>query len=666
MLRRRLTIKNLLFGSASKGHFSPKFRTDIQALRGFAVLIVLFYHAKIGPLSAGFLGVDVFFVISGYLITRLVKDSIERGDFRFADFYFRRAKRILPASYITFLFTALMAPFFLASSELHDLRSQMAGAVAFMSNIVLWRQSGYFEGVSTLKPLLHIWSLSIEEQYYFFLPALMVFVPRRYWKQVAVLLLASSLALCLYLVQWKADATFYLLPTRGWEIAFGSVGALIIVGVRLERLLKFAFWPALAVLLTLPVVKIAHFHPGPDALLICIATLVIILRKHPLLFRGPVMHGLDRIGNISYSLYLVHWPLFAFLNNSWLSKDTPPFTIRFGLLLLSLVLAWLMNRYIEEPFRRADFKLSRKVLAFTVATSFTLVLLPLGITQAVATTKDYAQIRRSNVGFNRDCNFATDFKALAQCRNSEQPEMLIWGDSFAMHLVPGILGTKDGAPPIIQATRSNCAALVGVAPTNYLLNENWAEGCIEFNDSVLKYLATADSVHTVVLSSPFTYFFKVNTDLLKKDRLSGSYQRVASSSAETIAGLKMTVDSVRALGKRIVVIAPPPTNGVDIGRCLERSENNLPIMGLDNNCQQISVDSWMKAREPVLAFLTALPEQADVDVISPSDYLCDSGICRTYIDDTFIYRDTEHFSNDGSVLLANKMGLVEKIRGLAR
>lgn len=647
-------------------HPPSKFRTDIQALRGFAVLIVLFYHAKIGPLKAGFLGVDVFFVISGFLITRLVKESIERGDFSFADFYFRRAKRILPASYVTFLCTALLAPFFLASSEFHDLRSQMAGAVAFMSNIVLWRQSGYFDGASTLKPLLHIWSLSIEEQYYFFLPALMVFIPRRYWKQVAILLLASSLALCLYFVQRKSSATFFLLPTRGWEIAFGSVGALIIVGDRLERLLKLAFWPALAVLLTLPMVKIAHFHPGPDALLICIATLVIILRKHPLLFQGPVLHGLDRVGNISYSLYLVHWPLFAFLNNSWLGKDAPPFTLRFGLLLLSLILALLMNRYIEEPFRRADFKLSRRVLACTVATSLILVMLPLGITQAVATSKDYAQIRRSNYGFNRDCSFAADFKSIAECRNSEQPEMLIWGDSFAMHLVPGILGTKDGAPSIIQATRSSCAALLGIAQTNEKNNQKWAVSCIDFNDSVMKYLATADSVQTVVLSSPFTQFFSEDSKLLKKDRITGSYHRLVSSKDEAISGMKKTVDSVRALGKRIVVVAPPPSNGIDIGRCLDRSENNLPIIGSDLNCRQISIDSWRKEREPVLEFLAALPEQAGVDVIYPSDYLCSSGNCITYIDDTFIYRDGGHLSYDGSVFLADKMGLVEKIRGLAR
>ena len=605
-------------------------------------------------------------MISGYLITTLVKDGIERGDFSFANFYFRRAKRILPAAYVTFLCTALLAPVFLASSEMNDLRAQMAGSVAFMSNIVLWRQSGYFEGEAALKPLLHVWSLSIEEQYYFLLPALLFFVPRRFWKRAAIVLLLASLTLCLYMVHWKPTATFFLLPTRGWEMALGSVGALILVGKRLECLLKFVFWPALAVLLTLPVVKIANYHPGPDAMLICVATLVIILRKHPLLFRGPVMHGTAKIGDISYSLYLVHWPLFAFLNNAWLGKEISPLPIRLGILILSLVLAWAMNRYVEEPIRRMEIKPTRRVLARTVAASLTLVMLPLGINHAVATEKDYAHIRRHNYGFGRGCSFEGDrFEPSAECRNSDQPEILVWGDSFAIHLIPGILGTEGDVPAIAQATRSNCGPLLGDAYTNANKNQMWAKSCIAFNDSVITYLAKADSVQTVVLSSPFGAYVDENNILLKKNYSDGSYHLMAASQAEAVAGLKKTVETVRSLDKKVVVIAPPPSSGVDIGRCLERYDNGLLVLGVKDQCQ-ISVESWTKEQGTVIRFLAALPVQADVEVISLGDYLCGSGMCKTAIDDTFIYRDAGHLSYDGSVFLANKMRWVEKIQELAR
>jgi peptidoglycan/LPS O-acetylase OafA/YrhL len=153
-------------------------RTDIQALRGVAVLMVVLYHVKIGPLDAGYLGVDVFFVISGFLITTLVAKGIQRGEFRLSKFYFRRAKRLLPAAYATVLATALCAPWFLNQQELRDFALQVIGSVTFTANVVLWRQSGYFEGASELKPLLHTWSLSLEEQYYMLLPAALLLLRR--------------------------------------------------------------------------------------------------------------------------------------------------------------------------------------------------------------------------------------------------------------------------------------------------------------------------------------------------------------------------------------------------------------------------------------------------------------------------------------------------------
>lgn len=644
-----------------------KFRSDIQALRGFAVLIVLFYHAKIESLSAGFLGVDVFFVISGYLMTRLVSDSLERGDFSFRNFYFRRARRLLPASYVTFLVTALLAPFFLSSIELSDFRSQMAGALSFTSNIFLWRQSGYFEGVATLKPLLHVWSLSIEEQFYFILPSLMFFLPRRLWKQTAIFLLLASLILCLYMVHSKAAATFYLLPTRAWELAIGCVGALMLPGKRLEQLLKVAFWPSVSVLLTLPFVKIANYHPGPDALLICLATLVIILRKHPLLFRGPAMHGLARIGDLSYSLYLVHWPLFAFLNNSWFGfaeHAIPPFPLRLGLLLLSLFLAWLLNRYVEEPARKADIKLTRRPLAYTAVVSLFLLILPAGITRAIATERDYAHVLRSNYGFGMGCEFADNFSPIPECRNSDQPRILIWGDSYAMHLVPGILGATDGTLPIIQATKSDCAPMLGVALRAD--ERGWSEGCIDFNDSVISYLKNAKSIETVVLSSPFDRYVDKKKKVVQRDDRDGHYHSEDAGVNGAVVSMKKTVDKLRFLGKRVVVIAPLPSSGLDIGRCLVRSELDLPILGVDGGCQQISVDSWKRLQEPVLEFLAALPAQAGVEVIRPGEYLCNSEYCKTYIENTFIYRDAGHLSYEGSVLLAKNMGLLEKIEERAK
>ena len=643
-------------------------RTDIQALRGFAVLIVLFYHAKIGFFSAGYLGVDVFFVISGFLITRLIKNGIESGNFRFSDFYFRRAKRLLPAAYVTFLATALLAPFFLTSTEMVDFRAQMVGAVTFTANIVLWRQSGYFEGTAELKPLLHVWSLAIEEQYYFLLPAVLVFIPRRFWLKTAMMALFASLILCFVMVQRKPAAAFYLLPTRGWELTIGSVGALLIVGDRLQHLLKIIFWPALITLLVLPLVQLGPIHPGPGALLICLATLVVILRKHPLLSTGAGMHGLSRVGDMSYSLYLVHWPLFAFLNNVWIGEtgSEQPTGIRVTLIVLSLVLAYLLNRYVEVPFRQADIRRNIRVMARTGVASLGLILITAGITHSVATTKDYAFIRRVNHGFGVACEFTETFEPIPECRNSDKPEMLFWGDSFAMHLVPGILGMKGGAPPIVQATRSVCGPLVGYAVQRVQgYDRKWGENCIQFNDSIVNYLKTADSVKVVVLSSPFSQFVNKDERLLKRDERDGTYRIVQASVSEAVEGLKRTADALRAIGKQVVIVAPPPASGFDVGRCIERIDSKLPTMGVAKGCM-IDMNAYRKHMGSVLALMEAVPLQAGIEVISFDPYLCEGGLCKTNIDGTFIYRDSGHLSHEGSVFMANKMLLVEKIRLAAK
>ena len=192
---------------------SRHFRIDIQALRGLAILLVLLHHGRLLPwLKAGHLGVDVFFVVSGYLITGILQRALAEGTFTFAGFYFRRTKRLLPAAYVTFAVTALLSALFLTRPETRDFTWQLLGAVTFTGNIALWMQTGYFEGAAHLKPLLHVWSLSIEEQYYLLLPAALVFTPRRFWKLGMLALVAGSVVLCFALLPSKPGAVFYLLP----------------------------------------------------------------------------------------------------------------------------------------------------------------------------------------------------------------------------------------------------------------------------------------------------------------------------------------------------------------------------------------------------------------------------------------------------------------------
>lgn len=187
-------------------------RPDIQALRGYAVLLVVLYHSGFDALRSGFLGVDVFFVISGFLITGLIVRGLDAGTFSIGTFYLRRGKRLLPAAYVTLFVTALAAPFFLIPSQLAQFREQLVGAVSFTANIVLWHQSGYFDQAAVTKPLLHFWSLAVEEQYYFFMPLTLMFVPRRWRFRVVTGLTVASLVYCFFFA--APSARFYLIFSR--------------------------------------------------------------------------------------------------------------------------------------------------------------------------------------------------------------------------------------------------------------------------------------------------------------------------------------------------------------------------------------------------------------------------------------------------------------------
>ncbi|KQT14378.1 acyltransferase family protein [Ramlibacter sp. Leaf400] len=332
------------------------YRADIDGLRAVAVLAILLFHVDHTVLPGGYVGVDVFFVISGFLITRNIVEAVASGSFSFVDFYTRRARRLFPALFVTLLATYAAALWLFSPVDLENYGASLLYTVISASNFFFWSGTGYFEAASETMPLLHTWSLSVEEQFYLLWPALLVglaMLRRKYAVPLALALLGLGSLAVAAVVSFKSPAaTFYLLPSRVFEFAIGAA-CVWLVRIRLKPSLPLEALTALGLaLIAWSAYTYTPQTPFPKfAVLPCLGTALLIYAGEAhlagVLLRNPVSVG---IGRVSYSVYLVHWPLIVFYKY-W--KFTPLNQAEKGALLaLSLVLGALMWRFVEEPFRR--------------------------------------------------------------------------------------------------------------------------------------------------------------------------------------------------------------------------------------------------------------------------------------------------------------------------
>ena len=646
-------------------------RADIQFLRGIAVLLVVFYHASFSLFEGGYLGVDVFFVISGFLITGLIKKGIEAKTFTFVSFYYRRAKRLLPAAYTTFAVTCVMAYFLLTTQELSDFHAQMVGAVTFTANMVLWGQGTYFGVESDLKPLLHTWSLSVEEQYYLIVPALMVFIPRKLWPAALLVAFLASIIACLVMYNIQNAAAFYLFPARAWELLIGSAGALYYDRVNRNGYIKYFFWPSLIGVLYLSISPFGGMHPGPDALLICLLTLLLILINNQSAFDNFLTKPIIWVGDISYSLYLIHWPLFAFAANIWISDFEMPFLYRVIIIGISLLLAYLQHKFVEDRYRYKHKKPNEAVIRYypLITCSVFLVTIPIILNLMLSHNNDgISDNRMGNTGLGQQCTFKDKFEELVECTTGNDPSILVWGDSNAMHLVPGLVAVK-GDNDLIQATKYVCGPILGISPIGNSVatyqNKKWADSCIDFNHSVFNYLKDKKSVDTVILSSFFGQYLeypfysiydgtKTLGELTKQEQL----DLVVHSFSETI-------DSLRAVGKKVVIIAPPPAMKFDAGRCEARKENQMLRLGQYADCV-MPYDAILDLRQDVYVLMNKIKKKSSVEIIMFDDHLLEDGMITTSAEGVNIFIANAHLSYQGSKILAQKMDLMALAKGKAK
>jgi hypothetical protein len=352
----------------------------------------------------------------------------------------------------------------------------------------------------------------------------------------------------------------------------------------------------LGTLLAVPFVADERGHPGIAAAIVCFATAVLMVPgaklEHVAMLKGPALRVngakwmgaralalLTFVGDRSYSLYLVHWPIFAFANHVFIT----PVPGLVNLALLGVCATWteLQYRMVEEHFRK--FAISPITVVILLLIPVNLIVLSVVWSRATITRDTLA--REANPGFSRECDFKADFVAKPICQSKPEPRILVWGDSFAMHLVEGVVVSSPGG--VMQATRTVCGPFLGIAPMNgSLYSRTWAESCIRFNTSVVKYLADHPEIEIIILSSALAQYVPGAEDhgwryLIQAGE--GYYH--AGQNTETLAAsLTRTIAALHTMGKSVVLFAPPPSLGFNIARCHDRISAGLPTISPYPGC----------------------------------------------------------------------------------
>ncbi len=538
------------------------YRREIDGLRAVAVLPVILFHAGFHVFSGGYVGVDVFFVISGYLITSILISELEAGNFSITRFYERRARRILPALFVVMLACLPFAYLWMLPSQLRDFSQSLVAVVLFASNILFWREDGYFAAAAELKPLLHTWSLAVEEQYYLLFPVFL-WLFWRFRRQRVLWTVVGLAALSLLLAEWgwrnAPSANFYLAPTRAWELLAGSICAFLMVG-RPQRSSNVLSAAGLALILfSVFVYNEGTPFPSVYTLAPILGTALIILYAAQgtwtaRLLSMPVFVG---VGLISYSAYLWHQPLFAFARLRSLSEPGP--TLMAGLAVAALLLAWATWRFVEQPFRnRTSPVLGRQKSVFLVSGAAIALFAAVGLAGHVyhvqlremwlKNNPDVAAVYLQIEAANSDANFGSKGDAqqqldecrfnvpnldeaviqkLMSCHSRHGAGIMILGDSHAIDLF-GVVASRFDAPFLIGLTQGNCRPHTKRDFCQY--------------DKTLKLFHDNPNLFSRVIYSQAGFYLLLDESGKKGTRAMFS----AHSMSEAIAGLTVDTDHVHA------------------------------------------------------------------------------------------------------------------------
>jgi peptidoglycan/LPS O-acetylase OafA/YrhL len=661
----------ILSTQSAASHYRP----DIDGLRAIAVLVVVGYHAFPAWIPGGYIGVDIFFVISGYLITDIVFRKMLAGTFSIIDFYQRRVRRIFPALILVTAVTFAIGWFYLPPRDLQSLGTNIAGGSIFIQNIVLLGQVGYFDLAAARKPLLHLWSLGIEEQYYIAWPIILLLVRR--WGlnavTITIILIAASFWLDLALLKKNVDLAFYLPFTRAWELLIGSALSIWLItlnrvpiavwitnecqkaSVKVENALQQLVWAAgtaprgyltreLFALCAIAAIAGAVYrfssntpYPGTFTLIPVLAATALILASGSWINRiflssRPMVF----VGLISYPLYLWHYPLMAYARILWV--DAVPVQVMVWVVIASALLAWLTYRYIERPIRYARSRSRAKIAALVAGMAAVGAIgliadktdgLPNRIPEEIrgymlTGAETSAYWRRGQCLLLPDQG-ASDFAD--ECSGSgTRPLLFVWGDSYGAALYAGLNQLSDQRGySVAEYTASACPPLIGYVHVERRF-------CKPINDFVIRKIADLKP-DVVILHSTWSY-----------------------GATDLNAGLQETVQQLRKLEiKKIVLLGPVASwkgDGLSanvLDYFFEGGHHSV----IPARTKYRSNDEWTRALE---GFLQKRAQELDIQYISVRKIMCNDEGCLARIGDngsSLTAFDSGHLTLPGSIFVSS-------------
>ena len=649
----------------NKNIIALNYRADIDGLRTFAVLAVIFFHAFPDLVLGGFTGVDVFFVISGFLISTILYKGLDGQAFSFIDFYIRRIRRIFPA--LIFVLTAcyVFGWFALLEDEYKQLGLHTATSAGFVSNLVFWSESGYFDNATETKPLLHLWSLAIEEQFYIFWPILLWQAWRRNFSFLLLILflLLASFALNIIEVGSDASLAFFSTLTRCWELLAGSLLAWMTIykkdhigimgntiaekvassfDINNAKLVKSSLANILSMIGFLILscgflyVNSGSNFPGWFALIPVIGSLVLILSGPSAFFNRTVLSNkvVVYLGVISFPLYLWHWPLLSFARI--IESQVPSTSFRIAAIVVSILLAWITHKFVERPFRyggRGKFK-------SIFMTLFLVILGFVGYSTYTGNGFGFRSHARLN-GLNGDIGHlhyhkyiqdkyflctpeilaseALKWDGVVRCMQSKPSsdiDIALVGDSHAEHLFTGI-----------------AEALPSKNIVFYIKDALPITGNQDFNN-IFNVISKSETIKTVVITAH--WFVR-------------SHMIPPSSSLE--AELLKVADFLTKTGKKVYLVDDVPSFIFSPEKC----KGKRWLATRNPSCEMDALEYKNQTNVYINSLKSVAQLRPSIKLLNVGRYLCDDRVCKMSSDDKLLYRDAHHLNLYGSLYIGEKL-----------